>query len=204
MSRQTNSPMVKKLCAQLESRCGRKTARKILIFAQARWLELCSTNDSYPEAFRRHTRRNIFPSAAVFEGLLKEGYGRKEAADLVYEAFGSCMESSARTIRTLLKIPGLYKAMPRIWKKAVPSLFGADAGFSANYYDTGKDRVKFDMLKCPYLETCKKLGCPELAPTFCHSDDVAYGNMHSKLRWNRTKTLARGGDLCDFDLIAEK
>ena len=35
---------------------------------------------------------------------------------------------------------------------------------------------------------------------FCNADDVAYGNMHSKLSWERKKTLGRGNDCCDFIL----
>ena len=47
---------------------------------------------------------------------------------------------------------------------------------------------------------CKELDCVELAETFCATDDLCYGNMHPKLIWNRTKTMARGADVCDFDL----
>ncbi len=57
-----------------------------------------------------------------------------------------------------------------------------------------------DMTVCPYVETCKKYGCPELAQFFCKSDDICYGNMHPKLVWGRTKTLGTGGDCCDFSL----
>ena len=107
-------------------------------------------------------------------------------------------------IRKLCKIPGFYRLVPRIWKKAAFQLFGPEAGFASVLYDTPGSEVKFDMTACPYFETCKKLGCPEIAPIFCRSDDICYGHMHRKLIWNRTKTLARGGDCCDFDLYVKK
>ena len=63
-----------------------------------------------------------------------------------------------------------------------------------------KGCFRMDMLECPYMSICKKYGCPEIVPAFCVSDDVAYGNMHPRLVWGRTKTLGRGDDCCDFKL----
>ena len=60
------------------------------------------------------------------------------------------------------------------------------------------------MTKCPYLDLCNQLGYSQLAPIFCATDDACYGNMHKYLKWKRTKTMARGGDFCDFDLKIEK
>ncbi len=45
---------------------------------------------------------------------------------------------------------------------------------------------------------------PEIIKAFCHSDDVAYGNMHPKLDWVRSKTLGRDGDCCDFIINVKK
>ena len=48
-----------------------------------------------------------------------------------------------------------------------------------------------------------KYGCPEIVAGFCRADDEAYGHMHPKLKWGRTKTLGQGGDCCDFRLTIE-
>ena len=74
----------------------------------------------------------------------------------------------------------------------------------SSFYPTDGHRAKFDMQQCPYFQICQELQCMELAPTFCETDDICYGNMHPRLIWNRTKTLARGGDCCDFDLYVKK
>ena len=125
---------------------------------------------------------------------------REQASELAQSTFLKLMEVPANMIRKMLKIPGLYRTMPWIWKKAMPKMFGEDAGFKFSFYPTDGKQVKFDMLACPYYQMCQELGCPELGPVFCTTDDVCYGHMHPKLIWNRTKTLARGGDCCDFDL----
>ena len=55
-------------------------------------------------------------------------------------------------------------------------------------------------MRCPYFETCKRYGCPEITRCFCDGDDAGYGNLSPKLIWGRTKTIGRGGDCCDFML----
>jgi hypothetical protein len=49
----------------------------------------------------------------------------------------------------------------------------------------------------------KKYGAPELLPLFCELDDLVYGGIPN-IRWDRTKTIGRGGGVCDFCFINEK
>ena len=165
---------------------------------------LIEENKDIPESFISHTRNNIFPVAAAFKAFLNEGMDRDEAAKKANDCFLSLMEDIAVSIRKMMKIPGMYHLMPFMWKTAMPKLFREDSGFGFSFYPTGKDEVKFDMTNCPYYNICKKLDLLEIAPTFCSSDDICYGNMHPRLIWNRTKTIARGGDCCDFDLYVKK
>ena len=195
---------VKALAAQLKKKYSEEKGGPLAEALVSRWQALCATQEAYPEALRRHLKNNIFPAMAVFDVLIQDGQSRQEAAAVTDELFSACMESAANMIRGLLKIPGLYRILPRIWKSAAFKLFSPEAGFEATVYDTPKSRVRFDMTSCPYYQTCRDLGCPEIAFTFCHTDDICYGNMHRKLKWNRTKTIARGGDCCDFDLSVEK
>ena len=57
---------------------------------------------------------------------------------------------------------------------------------------------RVDMMKCPYHDTCVAYGCPELCRCFCDSDDISYTGLHPKLIWERSMTLGRGNDRCDF------
>ena len=165
---------------------------------------LCENDSTVPKDFVKHCHNNIYPAAAAYKALLREGMEKDEALKLANDTFLKLMEAPANAIRNAMKVPGLYKLMPWLWKTMMPKLFSPQSGFDFKFYPVGKDRVKFDMTSCPYYNMCKKIGCVELAPTFCTTDDVCYGNMHPKLIWNRTKTIARGGDLCDFDLYIDK
>ena len=106
----------------------------------------------------------------------------------------------ANSIDKGIKIPGLYRLMPRIFRSIMQKSFGENAGFKATYYDCPNNEFRADMTVCPYLEMCRKYGCPEFVPAFCETNDVAYGNMHPNIIWGRTKTLGKGGDCCDFKL----
>ena len=185
---------------QVAGRFEKEQGQRIAAAMKKEYDELCSEFAKKQDPMEHHKRNNIYPVVTAFHALLAEGMDRKEAAQLANDCFLVLMEEPANAIRKMMKIPGAYKLMPFIWKKAMPKLFSEESGFAFDFYPTGKNRVKFDMTKCPYLQTCKDLDCMELAPTFCTTDDVCYGNMHPKLIWNRTKTLAKNGEACDFDL----
>ena len=78
------------------------------------------------------------------------------------------------------------------------SVFGPAAGFDPKELQTGSGVWRVDMMKCPYHDTCAEYGCPELCRCFCDSDDISYTGLHPKLIWERSMTLGRGHDRCDF------
>ena len=165
---------------------------------------LCRDYAHRPRALESHTHNNIFPVVAAFRALMARGVDRQQASATAQAAFLRLMDAPAKAIRKLLKLPGLHRMVPWLFRTLMPKLFGEDAGFRFAFHPAGRGRARFDMLQCPYLQICRELDCPELAPVFCATDDVCYGHMHPNLIWNRTKTLARGGDCCDFDLYLKK
>ena len=168
-----------------------------------RTAELLKENKYASPALQRHLQQ-ILPCIAFYEALVEKA-GSKENALEIYAAwcFGK-IEKMAKWIPKIMKIPGLYKKVPDIMRGMLDKLFGHAAGF--DYVEVEcENGFAVNMTVCPYVETCKKYGCPELVQFFCKSDDITYGNMHKKLVWGRTKTLGTGGDCCDFSMwIKEK
>ena len=146
----------------------------------------------------------VLPSIAFYEALLAHTGDREKAL----AQFGSwCfekIEQMAAMIPSVMKIPGLYRLIPPLMNKMLYSVFGREAGF--DYVEKQQPNgFAVDMTRCPYVETCRQHGCPELAQFFCKSDDICYGNMHPRLVWGRTQTLGTGGEVCDFKMwIREK
>lgn len=162
-----------------------------------RTAKLLEENKSANKALFIHLQQ-ILPCIAFYEALLAKTNNKEEALKL-YEAWAyNNLEKYSIAIKRIMKL-GFYKKMPAFFDKTIDKLFGPDAGFESKKLP---DLPVFsrDIIVCPYFETCKKYGCPEITQFFCKSDDLTYGNMHPKLIWNRTKTLGRGDDCCDFRL----
>ncbi len=160
----------------------------------------CQEHQDDPPAVKQHTEGMIYGAVALYRAIQARGKSPEEALALTDEIFQELSEKGAEVIRKALKLPGLYRKVPGIFHSMVEKKYNAAAGFEIRYYDTGKGRARFDVTQCPYYRTCKEMGCPELTTVFCNTDDCCYGNMHPRLKWNRTSTIGRGGDCCDFDI----
>lgn len=163
-----------------------------------RTAELIKENMDATQAETEHLKQ-ILPCIAFYETILHKEGNKDEALMLFEKWCFKKIESMAKIIPRLLRIPGLYKTIPSFMKKMLRTKFGPAAGFEFIEKECEKGFAA-DMIKCPYVEACKKYNCPELAQFFCKADDLCYGNMHPKLIWDRKKTLGTGGDCCDFKL----
>ena len=201
----TNGELLFNGCRQfIVKLAGEAKAETIMKDAYSRYAELLEENKDEPKCMDPHTKARIYPGIAVFESVVKAGYTREEAAKVIYDHFDYSAAKGAKVLRAILKIPGLYKKVPKFAANMIDKSFGADAGFKAVRRKVDETGMHIDMAVCPYNEICKKYGCPEIVKAFCHSDDVAYGHMHPKLIWARTKSLGLGGDCCDFIINVEK
>ena len=145
----------------------------------------------------RHLESQIMPGIAAYE-TLQTVMPKEEALQTVHGYVEERAYRLKKTFLRLMRIPGLYKKVPGIFAAQTPKFFGISAGFEANEIRTTGGVWRIDMTRCPYHDECVRCGCPELCPCFCDSDDITYDGLHPKLIWQRTMTLGRGGDRCDF------
>ena len=145
----------------------------------------------------RHLESQIMPGIAAYE-TLQTVMPKEEALRTVHGYVEERAYRLKKTFLRLMRIPGLYKKVPGIFAKQTPKFFGIPAGFEANEIRTTDGVWRIDMTRCPYHDECVRCGCPELCPCFCDSDDITYDGLHPKLIWQRTMTLGRGDDRCDF------
>lgn len=187
--------------SSLQAEFKRNGLEDMLDKVYMRTAQLVKENENKPKGELEHLQQ-ILPSIAFYE-TLRDKEGNQEKALNMFEKW--CFQKIekiakiAKWIPVIMKIPGLYKKIPSFMNKLLDAKFGPRAGFEYIQRDC-ENGFAADMTKCPYVETCKKYGCPELAQFFCKSDDICYGNMHPKLIWGRSKTLGTGGDCCDFNL----
>ena len=151
----------------------------------------------------RHLESQIMPGIAAYE-TLQTVMPKEEALRTVHGYVEERAYRLKKIFLRLMRIPGLYKKVPGIFAAQTPKFFGISAGFEANEIRTTGGVWRIDMTRCPYHDECVRCGCPELCHCFCDSDDITYGGLHPRLIWQRTMTLGRGDDCCDFFMLVVK
>ncbi|MBR4081570.1 MAG: L-2-amino-thiazoline-4-carboxylic acid hydrolase [Clostridia bacterium] len=163
--------------------------------------ELFADNAGAGKALMTHLNQ-LLPMIALYEKAAEITGSREDALAFMDKWAFIETEKMMKYARGLMKL-GLYRLMPSMCEMLLDRMFGKTAGFE---YRRVPDAPKFaaDMLRCPYFETFKKYGCPELTQFCCRADDITYGNLHKNLVWARSQTLGMGGGCCDFRLYVKQ
>ncbi len=196
--------LIQATCAIAEKDLGAACAARIATKAHARYLALCEENKGDSKALRTHTFRRIYPGIAVYEAMREDGIDEEKAVFYVREYFQQFSAKAVPHVQRLLKLPGLAKRVPKLFLNISLKSFGPDAGFEYVFPKTQGNEARFNIVRCPYYETCKRYGCTQIVRAFCDGDDAGYGHLHPDLFWERTKTIGRGADCCDFLLAYRK
>ncbi len=65
-----------------------------------------------------------------------------------------------------------------------------------------KDGIFFEYTRCPIAEYCRELGVSQVTPVLCELDHHMVRLIHARLI--RERTLAEGGDGCDYWIVGDK
>ncbi len=190
--------LIKTTCAIAAEEIGADKADRIAAAAEKRYEELIAENQMDSKALRAHTFKRIYPSIAVYEALRAAGVDNEKAFWYIREYFQRFAAKTVPHIQRLIRMFGLARKMPKFFMKISLKNFGTDAGFEYDFPESSGNEARFNIVKCPYMETCERYGCPEITSAFCDGDDAGYGNLHPNLKWGRTTTIGRGGECCNF------
>lgn len=190
--------LIKTTCAIAAEEIGKDKGYKIADAAQKRYEELLEENKDDSKALRAHTFKRIYPSIALYEALRAEGVDSGRAVWYIREYFQRFSAKTVPHLQRFIKLFGLAEKIPKTFMKLSVKSFGTDAGFVYDFPKSMGNEARFNIVRCPYMETCERYGCPEITTAFCDGDDAGYGNMHPKLIWGRTKTIGRGDECCNF------
>ncbi|MBQ8201206.1 MAG: L-2-amino-thiazoline-4-carboxylic acid hydrolase [Clostridia bacterium] len=159
--------------------------------------ELFAEHADASPALHTHLEQ-LLPCIAFYE-TVKRITGSQEEAIAFFDKWAFIeIEKLMPMVRGVMKL-GLYRLMPTACGWMLDRMFGEKAGFAYRAVPGGR-KFSVDMIRCPYVEICRKYGCPEMAQFACRADDITYGNLHPRLNWARTQTLGTGGECCDFRL----
>lgn len=158
--------------------------------------DILTQYESLPKGVHTHTDNFIFPSAAVYL-TVKEAVGKEKAYAIIENAAVSNTLPLGKKLARLMKIPGMSSLFVKVWDSLTRKMFGADNGFKNVFYPKKKDEFRMDIIACPYCRYFGELGCPELTKIYCDNDERTYGNLPG-LKFERTGTLGKGAERCDF------
>ena len=151
-----------------------------------------------PKGVHMHTDSRILPSAAIYL-TAKEAIGPEKAYRVIEDAaIRGCAEIEKK-LQKLMRLPGMQSLFVKAWDPMTKKLFGAGNGFQNVFYPKKKGEYRMDITSCPYCRTFTELGCPELTKIFCENDERIYGRLPG-LKFERTGTLGKGAERCDFCL----
>ena len=153
---------------------------------------------SLPKGVHMHTDSRILPSAAIYL-TLKDATGQERAYRVIEDAAVHGCADIERKLQKLMRLPGMRSLFVKAWDPMTRKLFGAGNGFQNVFYPKRKGEYRMDVTACPYCRTFTELGCPELTRIFCENDERIYGNLPG-LKFERTGTLGKGAERCDFRL----
>ena len=182
--------------AEIDGRLPKKQSDALWRKATKKLAMLLDQYESLPKGVRFHTDSRIFPAAAIYL-TLKESLGQPEAYWIIEKATYKAADSAGKKLAVLMRIPGMRSLFVRLWDPMTRKMFGENSGFKNVFYPKKKDEYRMDIVSCPYFRYFTELGCPELTKLSCGTDDRAYGNLPG-LKFERSTTLGRGGERCDF------
>jgi hypothetical protein len=145
---------------------------------------------------RWHLREHILPGLAIYQGLRAEGQSQEEALAAFDRIVEAVVIPDRRRMARLGRFPWIYPLLRLTLRRAMRPY--PPAGWRIDWVENSRHAVRFDMWSCFYFDTLSRHGAPELTASYCRGDDLVYGEMSPYLAWQRTQTIGRGADHCDF------
>lgn len=183
---------------QLASLTSPEEAARLMDRVESSYRQLYRDRTHYEHpALRQHLEGSILPGLALYRVLRASGYDKGDALQTVERVTAPEVLRQRRPLALMGRLPFAF-ALLRALTPGVMARNFPPQGWQAEWRDEGPDVVAFDMTRCFYMDVFMAYGAPELTAVYCNLDDVMYGDLSPHVRWERTRTLGRGDDVCDF------
>lgn len=161
-------------------------------------------NHEFPNnlGLQRHLIEGILPGLALYQVIRENGESQESALVVIDLTFEQLFSSKRASMKKLGGIPFFYNIL-RLYIKPAMRQYPAD-GWKIDWIQNDKNAIRFNMTSCFYFDTLSRYGAPELTASFCKVDDFIYEDMSPKIKWQRSKTIARSETYCDFCFTRER
>ena len=145
---------------------------------------------------KRHLIEGILPGLAFYQILRESGESQENALAIIDQAFEQLFSDNQAKLKKLGRLPFIYPIL-RWYIKPAMRQYPPD-GWNLEWIQNDNTAIRFNMKSCFYYDTLTKYGAPELTASFCKVDDFIYGNMSPDVKWQRSMTIGKGNEYCDF------
>ena len=145
---------------------------------------------------RWHLQNQILPGLALYQLLREDGLSQDAVLDQIAQTFVLVAAPNRRQMKLLGGLPFAYPLLRLVIKPAMNPY--PASGWTIEWLENSPQAVRFNFKSCFYHDTLVAYGAPELTASFCAADDFVYGEMSPHIQWQRTQTIGRGAELCDF------
>lgn len=146
---------------------------------------------NYPDLKKKES---IFPAVALYRAIEKHASG--EALPFIRDYGTKIGLKVGNIIKVITALPGVPNLL---WKKMDVVANKMSSGYECKDVILTKHQLKMNVIGCPLYDGAKKLGTPEAAQLFCCMDKVYMTKMRG-VAYQRTKSIAEGDDVCDYQL----
>lgn len=183
---------------ELEIERGAREAALLACLMQQRYEQLYAARPRYDHAaLRGHLEQNLLPGLAMYQVLLEESGDEVFALDQAEWLMSLTADRMRKLVSIARRLPRSFWVVRAIGRLILRFGFPAQ-GFELRVVRDDETAFAFDIHRCFYLDVLTQYGAPELTPVFCKLDDLIYQQLPPWIRWERTGTLGRGDECCDF------
>lgn len=188
-------PMEKLFQRVLNIEKGNLFTLQTLKTANIQYKLLLKSLECFPKKQHRALSRLVFPILSMYQSLKILRLSTEESLALVEMVLRGKFSTQVKGIRLLNDL--LRNPFPVIRPVLQMMVKFSDLPNGQEIVQNDKDCFAINVHQCFIYDAMKKSNTPELTPVFCATDDWLSAEM-PKISWQRTQTLGRGDELCDF------
>lgn len=184
----------------LAKRVDEVEAALLLSLAQTRYESLYERRPRFDQrALRMHLEQNILPGIALYQVLREQWRDETRVANAVDGLFRASAATMAtrRLMPYLRRVPRPFKVFRGAVRQTLRRNFPPE-GWDLEWIENSESCVAFDIHRCFYQRVLTHYGVPELTQRFCQLDDELAEALPPSINWERTHTLGRGYEVCNF------
>ena len=178
---------------------GKDVASEVMARMNARYEQFCQEHARESAGIREHTEKRLFPVIALYQTLL-EYTSQVHAVELLEQWFYEVVKQQINAMKEYINSQNMVRQFQVFFAEEMEKSYSEEAGFVGKFLHRDANCVEMQVTSCLYLRFTTYYGCPEICHCFCKTDDMCYEDIHPKIIWERSHTLAEGKEYCDFTI----